>query len=62
MDGRTIVWIAYGAVVGWMLRRWYEQEKQYLMWAVKEEAAMAAFRACDVPREPPSAPPEAAAS
>lgn len=60
MDGRTIVWIAYGAFVGWMLNNWYRNERDRLMWEVKHEAQMAAFHACDASREPP-APTEAAA-
>jgi 3-methyladenine DNA glycosylase AlkD len=62
MDSRTIVWIVYGAFVGWTLRRWYEHEKQNLMWEVTHQAEMAALRAREaLPEVPAPVAAEAAA-
>jgi hypothetical protein len=49
---RELVWCVYGVFVGWWLCRWYEGEKQRLMWEVEHQAQMAAWRVSERTPEP----------
>lgn len=53
---RELVLVIYGGVLGWYLCRWYQSERESLMWQIKHEAEIAALKAREVlPDAPPAA-------
>jgi len=55
MSGREVALVIYAGILGWYLRKWWNQEREYLVWSAAERAsALAAARTHGVSDPPPT--------
>lgn len=51
---REVVLVIYGGVLGWYLHKWWEREREYLVWTAAERAAALSAAKTGEPSETPA--------